>query len=100
MPRVYDPGHNEPRTDLEKAADLALKAAETDLARVGLTLKHALVILHVEELPEGGDSVTAGHGYEDSADVLTHLLGHLGGMAKAMGLRLDVIPDMRPPGQG
>jgi hypothetical protein len=86
----YGPS-DEPRIAVERAADAAMRAAAVSLKAEGARLTKLFVCLVAEDVPAGElDATVAGHGYEDAAELISELVGHLSGASRAAGLQLQV----------
>ena len=92
---------NTPRTLVERAADRGMSAIEDALGVEDAEAHRIFVIIHASKVPGGEpDCTVAGRGYEDGRELLAELMGHASGVAKELGLRMHVFPDVRQAGQG
>jgi hypothetical protein len=88
-----------PRNVVERACDAALRAAELSLENAGAEAVQIFVTLHAKDVPAGElDAASAGHGYEAAGELLAELLGAASALGKALGLRIDVIPNFAGKG--
>lgn len=83
---------NSPRTLVERAADAALRAVDVALAAEGASAVRIFVAVQAEDVGDELDCATAGSGYDDGAELLSELLGHASGCAKAIGVELQIVP--------
>lgn len=83
-------GRELPRTRVDRAAEAAMTAIE---GAVGEHLRHALIIIDCERLPDGEMNATvAGHGYEDTRELIAELLDHASKIGEEIGYDVHVIP--------
>jgi hypothetical protein len=101
MTEVAGGEREHPRQTVERAAAAAIEGAENFLLNRGAQLDKLVVLVWASGVPDGEqDASVAGCGFEDGADLLSDMLGHVQSLAKQLGVEMQVIPHEQPPGQG
>jgi hypothetical protein len=87
-----------PEGDMQRAADAAMDEFKSRAEAAGAVVEYIFITATVEGAEP--NAVTAGHGFTSQAELLAYLVGQASGVAKTLGLQLDVVPMLGPMGQG
>lgn len=78
---------------VEHAAEAAVNAAAAVLEPSGAKLVRMFVLLDADDVPDGQpDATSSGTGFEDGADLMSHVFGHFRQSMKQLGFQVEIAP--------